>query len=179
MNTRNALDQKSDPFLATALGAAQSLVVRAKSKKPAMQALMESATTMLKNGATPAVVDFAEETLNEVSGVVIPAIINESENDQRFIYSLHSRFQVIRDALAEDNQNVFQLNAEEQTLSGQHKHCRDMLKHLKEAEEVEEIGVPSGCCRSACLASKVHLVCCQVQPSSNNRGDPESQGVAD
>ena len=140
---------------------------------------MESATTMLKNGATPAVVDFAEETLNEVSGVVIPAIINESENDQRFIYSLHSRFQVIRDALAKDNQNVFQLNAEEQTLSGQHKHCRDMLKHLKEAEEVEEIGVPSGCCRSACLASKVHLVCCQVQPSSNNRGDPESQGVAD
>jgi len=80
---------------------------------------------MLKNGATPAVVDFAEETLNEVTGVVIPAIINESENDQRFIYSLHSRFQVIRDALAEDNQEVFQLNAEEQALSTQHKTCRD------------------------------------------------------
>ena len=42
---------------------------------------------MLKNGATPAVVDFAEETLNEVSGVVIPAIIKEPLNDQRFIYS--------------------------------------------------------------------------------------------
>jgi hypothetical protein len=81
---------------------------------------------MLKNGATPAVVDFAEETLAEVSGVVIPAIINESENDQRFIYSLHSRFQVIRDSLAEDNQEVFQLNAEEQTLSSQHKTCRDV-----------------------------------------------------
>jgi hypothetical protein len=79
---------------------------------------------MLKNGATPAVVDFAEETLNEVTGVVIPAIINESENDQRFIYSLHSRFQVIRDALAEDNEEVFQLNLEEQTSSGLHKTCR-------------------------------------------------------
>jgi hypothetical protein len=80
---------------------------------------------MLKNGATPAVVDFAEETLAEVSGVVIPAIINESENDQRFIYSLHSRFQVIRDELASSNQEVFQLNGEEQTLSGEHKSCRD------------------------------------------------------
>jgi hypothetical protein len=111
-------------LLATTLGAAQALAVADKAKKPAIQALMESATTMLKNGATPAVVDFAEETLNEVSGVVIPAIINESENDQRFIYSLHSRFQVIRDSLAEDNQEVFQLNAEEQTLSDQHKTCR-------------------------------------------------------
>jgi len=30
------------------------------------------------------------------------------------------------DALSEDNQEVFQLNAEEQTLSGQHKSCRDI-----------------------------------------------------
>jgi hypothetical protein len=112
-------------LLATSLGAAQSLAVANKSKKPAIQALMESATTMLKNGATPAVVDFAEETLGEVSGVVIPAIINESENDQRFIYSLHSRFQVIHERLESDNQEVFQLNFEEQTLSAEHKDCRD------------------------------------------------------
>jgi hypothetical protein len=111
--------------LATTLSVAQSLAVGAKSKKPAIQALMESATTMLKNGATPAVVDFAEETLGEVSGVVIPAIINESENDQRFIYSLHSRFQVIHETLQTGNQDVFQLNWEEQTLSGQHKNCRN------------------------------------------------------
>ena len=65
-------------LLVTTLGAAQSLAVANNSKKPAFQALMESATTMLKNGATPAVVDFAEETLGEVSGVVIAAIINES-----------------------------------------------------------------------------------------------------
>jgi len=115
-------------LLATTLGAAQSLAVANKSKKPAIQALMESASTMLKNGATPAVVDFAEETLNEVSSVVIPAIINESESDQRFIYSLHSRFQVIRDSLSEGNQEVFQLNHEEQTLSSEHKTCRDVEK---------------------------------------------------
>jgi hypothetical protein len=117
-------------MLATTLGAAQALAVANKSKKPAIQALMESATTMLKNGATPAVVDFAEETLAEVSGVVIPAIINESENDQRFIYSLHSRFQVIRDELSEGNLEVFQLNAEEQALSAAHKSCRN-VEHEK------------------------------------------------
>jgi hypothetical protein len=111
-------------LLATTLGAAQSLAVANKSKKPAIQALMESAATMLKNGATSAVVDFAEQTLGEVAGVVIPAIINESENDQRFIYSLHSRFQVIHDELEASNREVFQLNAEEQTLSAQHKECR-------------------------------------------------------
>jgi len=96
------------------------------SKKPAIANLLESATNMLKNGATPAVVDFAEETLGEVSGVVIPAIINESENDQRFIHALHSRFQDILDKLSSDNQEVFQLNAEEQAASATHKGCRDM-----------------------------------------------------
>jgi len=111
--------------LATTLGAAQSLAVGAKSKKPAIQALMESATTMLKNGATSAVVDFAEETLGEVSGVVIPAIINESLNDQAFIYSLHGRFETIRQTLTADNLEVYQLNSEEQTLSSQHKSCRN------------------------------------------------------
>ena len=35
-----------------------------------------------------------------VENVVIPAIINESENDQRFIYSLHSRVHVLRDVFA-------------------------------------------------------------------------------
>ena len=53
---------KRSLIFATTLGAAQSLAVTHKSKKPAIQALMESATTILKNGATPAVVDFAEES---------------------------------------------------------------------------------------------------------------------
>jgi hypothetical protein len=93
-------------------------------KKPAVASLMESAKSFLKNGATPDVVDFADATLEEVSSIVIPAIINESESDQRFIYSLHSRFEEIRTHLSSSNQEVFQLNAEEQTESGLHKACR-------------------------------------------------------
>jgi len=116
--------------LAATLASAQSLAVGVKSKKPAVQALLESATTMLKNGATPAVVDFAEVTLGEVSGVVIPAILNESLNDQQFIYNLHARFEAIRTELAASNQEVFQLNAEEQEFSANHKSCR-ATEHLK------------------------------------------------
>lgn len=93
-------------------------------KKPAVASLMESAKSFLKNGATPDVVEFADATLEEVSSIVIPAIINESESDQRFIYTLHSRFEEIRTALASNNQEVFQLNAEEQSESGLHKSCR-------------------------------------------------------
>jgi len=52
--------------------------------------------------------------------VVIPAIINESENDQRFIYALHSRFDEVRAALAAGNTEVFKRNAEETELSAQH-----------------------------------------------------------
>jgi hypothetical protein len=94
-------------------------------KKPAVASLMESAKSFLKNGATPDVVEFADATLEEVSSIVIPAIINESLSDQNFIYSLHSRFDIIRDALAASNQEVFQLNAEEQAESALHKTCRD------------------------------------------------------
>jgi len=86
---------------------------------------MESAKSFLKNGATPDVVEFAEATLDEISSTVIPAIINESLSDQRFIDSLHSRFEDILVALATDNQEVYQLNLEETAASTLHKGCRD------------------------------------------------------
>jgi len=108
---------------ATSVGAMQ--VTPAKSKKPAVMNLLESAKNFLKNGATPDVVEFADATLDQISSTVIPAIISESESDQRFIDSLHSRFEDILTALALDNQEVHQLNAEEMELSATHKGCRD------------------------------------------------------
>jgi len=94
-------------------------------KKPAVANLMESAKGFLKNGATADVVEFADATLGEISAIVIPAIINESLSDQRFIDSLHSRFEDIRNALAAGNTEIFQLNAEEQAESVAHKSCRN------------------------------------------------------
>lgn len=115
-------------LLAATLGAAESLAVDVthKSKKPAVQALMESATAMLRTGATPDVVEFTTITLSEVSDTVFPAIRNESINDQNFIYSLYSRFDVVNANLVTSNQKIFQLNSEEQTLSQSHKSCRSI-----------------------------------------------------
>lgn len=99
-------------------------------KKPAVASLMESAKSFLKNGATPDVVEFADATLDEVSAIVIPAIINESLSDQRFINSLYSRFDEIRNALSAGNQEIFQLNEEEVAESNLHKSCRN-TEHQK------------------------------------------------
>jgi len=94
-------------------------------KKPAVANLMASAKSFLKNGATTDVIEFAIATLAEINETVIPAIIQESESDQQFINSLHSRFNDIRNALAAGNQEIFQLNSEEQAESAAHKSCRD------------------------------------------------------
>ena len=40
---------------------------------------MERAKGTLKNGATPDVPSFAEETLADIAAVVIPAIVHESK----------------------------------------------------------------------------------------------------
>jgi len=64
-------------------------------------------------------------SLDELEPVVIPAIINESLNDQAFVSSLHSRFADILLTLTTGNLAVFTLNNEEQVLSASHKGCRD------------------------------------------------------
>jgi len=119
--------------LATALFSTANAA--AATKKPAVAALMESAKSFLKNGVTPDVVDFADATLAEVSGVVIPAIENESRTDQAFVMNLHSRFQDILNSLSAGNTEVFQLNAEEQTATVTHQTCRSKSLGQEASEE--------------------------------------------
>jgi len=119
--------------LATALFSTANAA--AATKKPAVAALMESAKSFLKNGVTPDVVDFADATLAEVSGVVIPAIENESITDQAFVMNLHSRFQDILNSLSAGNTEVFQLNAEEQTATVTHQTCRSKSLGQEASEE--------------------------------------------
>jgi len=119
--------------LATALFSTANAA--AATKKPAVAALMESAKSFLKNGVTPDVVDFVDATLAEVSGVVIPAIENESITDQAFVMNLHSRFQDILNSLSAGNTEVFQLNAEEQTATVTHQTCRSKSLGSEASEE--------------------------------------------
>jgi hypothetical protein len=105
------------------------------SKKQAVSALMESAKTLLQNGATPDVVEFASTTLNEITSDIIPAIEAESATDQAFVNQLHLRFQAALDALTQGNTQVFTLNQEEQSLTSQHEQCRSKIFGGDSSEE--------------------------------------------
>jgi hypothetical protein len=107
----------------------------AAARKPAVSALMESAKNFLKNGVTPDVVTFAQETLAEVTGQVIPAIENESTTDQQFITALHSQFAAIHAELTTRNLAIHTLNVEERNLRESHRTCRSKTHGSAASEE--------------------------------------------
>ena len=47
--------------------------------------LLETATKMMKNGATPDVITFIETTITEVNSNVLSAIVDEHHRDQNLI----------------------------------------------------------------------------------------------
>merc|ERR1719183_2923031 len=79
---------------------------------------------MLKNGATPDVVDFAQATLTEITSVVLPAIINASETDQRLVDNTFTMFESALQELSDGNNPVLPAPNQERLLSGAHKTCR-------------------------------------------------------
>lgn len=80
---------------------------------------------MLKNGATPDVVDFTRATLDEITGTVIPAIADASEADQRLLDEIYAMFEAALAELEAGNAEIFNLNLENRQHSSQHKICRD------------------------------------------------------
>ena len=92
----------------------------------AIAGLMETAQNMLKHGATPDVVDFAQATLGEITGVVIPAIENASAVDQEWVHTTFAEFEVVLANLEAGTAIINRLNSEERGHSTAHKACRDM-----------------------------------------------------
>lgn len=72
-------------------------------------------------------VDFVDAPSSEVNVVVIAAIQNASITGVAFITNLHSRFQEMLNTLSTENQEVFQLNAEEQTATVRYQICHQSL----------------------------------------------------
>jgi len=103
-----------------------------RTKKNAVASLLESAKSFLKNGATPDVVVFVEDTLEEISGVTIPAIEHASRTAQAYLYEKHNEFQALKDELVQRNGEVNIINTEEQAASLSHKQCRSI--HVLGAE---------------------------------------------
>jgi hypothetical protein len=100
-------------------------VTQKEDKSKAINNLLQSATQMLKNGATPDVVDFAQATLTEITSVVLPAIINASETDQRLVDNTFTMFETALQELEDGNNRVKVAHDTERALSAQHMSCRD------------------------------------------------------
>jgi len=95
-------------------------------KSKAIANLLQSATSMLKNGATPDVVDFAQATLTEITSTVLPAITDAHAADQQLVDTTFAMFEAALAELEAANNRVLAASNAERALSQQHKACREV-----------------------------------------------------
>jgi len=98
--------------------------VQKEDKSKAITNLLETAKTMLKNGVTPDVVQFATVTLEEIQSVVLPAIENASATDQLLVDTTFEMFEAALQELSDGNNRVKTAHDQERDLSRRHKACR-------------------------------------------------------
>jgi hypothetical protein len=99
-------------------------VTQRNDKSKSIASLMSTATSMLKNGATPDVVEFAQATLTEITSVVLPAITDAHSVDQTLVDHTFAMFEAALVALEQGTQVVKTLSDEERRHSQLHKTCR-------------------------------------------------------
>lgn len=95
-------------------------------KSKSVANLLETAKSMLKNGATSDVVEFATDTLNEIMQDVLPAIEHSHASDQELILATHQGFTTAIAELEAGKVRIAALAEEEARLSEEHKACRGM-----------------------------------------------------
>jgi len=104
-------------------------------KSKSVSNLLETAKTMLKNGATNDVLTFANETLSEIMEKVLPAIEASHKSDQKLIDDTFAAFDIARKELEAGNEEISALykavagetlpdGTYVKGLSAQHKECR-------------------------------------------------------
>lgn len=94
------------------------------SHKHSLSALLESTGNMLRNGATPDVLEFTNDVIAEITMTVEPAIENASAADQELVYRMYAMFELALQELEQDNEQIFALNSEQLQHSADHKSCR-------------------------------------------------------
>jgi len=107
-------------------------------KSKSVSNLLETAKTMLKNGATTDVLEFAQETLNEIMLKVLPAIESSHKSDQTLIDETFAAFGKAREELEEGNKEIRELYAEQVRLSALHKECRGTGNEVRDASCTNE-----------------------------------------
>jgi len=105
---------------------------------------METATKMMKNGATPDVLTFINETIWEIENVILQAIVDDHRRDQELIVASRNRFDA---AVADMRACSAQVEEDAAALQGMiqgHKECRAgealaCARSRKCEEELEEL----------------------------------------
>jgi len=106
--------------------------------------LMETATKMMKNGATPDVITFIETTINEVNQNILGVIVDEHNRDQALIDGLLERFARAVAAMEAACAEVAQKHSDRMDASMEHKQCRsnealDCARSRRCEEELEHL----------------------------------------
>lgn len=120
-----ALAVSDETSLMQGLKASQDVTQRSDGdKSKAISNLMSTATSLLKNGATSDVVEFAQATLSEITSVVLPAITDAHATDQKLVTDTFAMFEDVLLALEQGTAELKALSDEERKHSALHKACR-------------------------------------------------------
>jgi hypothetical protein len=95
-----------------------------ETRKDATAKLMETATKMMKNGATPDVITFLETTITEVNQNILGVIVDEHNRDQALIDALLLRFQEAVDAMEAACAELEQQHLDITDMRMRHHQCR-------------------------------------------------------
>lgn len=94
--------------------------------------LLETAGNMLRNGATPDVVDFTRTILEEISGVVFPAILDAHNIDEGRVSTAFGQFAALIATMEESTSEIERLREEDVSRTDSHKLCREDENRLCE-----------------------------------------------
>jgi len=116
------------------------------SRKDSTARLMETATKMMKNGATPDVVAFIDSTIQEINGDdgVLAAIVEQHQLNQESINEDLMRFDAAVAAMEECAVSVAEAHTERTSVGQVHQECRslealDCARSRKCEEELETL----------------------------------------
>jgi len=101
-----------------------------ESRHDSTSRLLETAEKMIKNGVTPDVIIFVDAIVAEINDVVLPAILEEHQEDQNYIDELCARFTAAVDRLRADTEDMMVFSEAQSVASLEHHTCRSQEAYV-------------------------------------------------
>jgi len=86
--------------------------------------LFQSASQLVRSGATPKVVSFSKETLQQIKDAVLPAMVDETKQDKKSLNDILAKFPPLVETYTSHIAELDNFRKAEKTLSDEHKVCR-------------------------------------------------------